>query len=44
MIAYERALEWQELFDLAVREGISEEDVIDMGYRIAGALIVDKLS
>lgn len=42
MIAHERALEWQELFDLAAREGISEEDVVDMGYRLAGALTVDR--
>jgi hypothetical protein len=38
MIAYERALEWQELFDLAVREGMSEADIVDMGYRVAGVL------
>ena len=37
MLAHERALEWQELFDIAVREDVSEEDIVDMGYRVAGA-------
>jgi elongator complex protein 1 len=36
MVAYEKSLEWQELFDLALRENRSEEDVIVMGYRVAG--------
>jgi elongator complex protein 1 len=36
MVAYEKSLEWQELFDLALRENMSEEDVIVMGYRVAG--------
>jgi elongator complex protein 1 len=36
MVAYEKALEWQELFDLALREHMSEVDIISMGYRIAG--------
>ena len=40
MLAHERALEWQELFDIAVREDVSEEDIVDVGYRVAGALWV----
>lgn len=36
MIAYEKALEWQELFDLAVLDQMDEEDIIAMGYRVAG--------
>ena len=36
MVAYEKSLEWEELFDLALRENMSEEDVIVMGYRVAG--------
>jgi len=36
MIAHERALEWQELFDLAASENIPEEEIVNMGYRIAG--------
>jgi len=38
MIAHERGLEWQELFDIAVREDFSEADMVDMGYRVAGTL------
>jgi len=38
MIAHERCLEWQELFDIAVREDFSETDLVDMGYRVAGML------
>lgn len=39
MISYEKALQWQELFDLAVRDGMSEEDLVDLGYRIGGLYI-----
>lgn len=48
MKAHERALEWQELFDLAIREGSSEGDIADMGYRVAGVFSMmngsDKIS
>lgn len=38
MIAHEKALEWQELFDLALLdEDMDEEDIVAMGYRVAGA-------
>ena len=36
MLAHEHALEWQELFDLAARSNLSEDDVVNTGYRIAG--------
>ena len=36
MLAHERALEWQELFDLAARTSMPEDDIINTGYRIAG--------
>ncbi|KAF9047491.1 pol II transcription elongation factor [Panaeolus papilionaceus] len=35
MIAYEKALDWQELFDLAVLDGVEEEELVSMGYRVA---------
>jgi elongator complex protein 1 len=37
IVAFEKALEWQALFDLALHERMSGEDVISMGYRVAGA-------
>jgi hypothetical protein len=36
MLAHERALEWQELFDLGLRTSMAEGDIIDTGYRVAG--------
>ncbi len=36
MIAYEKALEWQQLFDLAIRTDMPEVDVVATAYRIAG--------
>jgi elongator complex protein 1 len=36
MIAHEKALEWQELFNLAVLDEMDEEDIVGMGYRVAG--------
>ena len=36
MVAHEKALQWQELFELAIRENMSREDILSMGYRIAG--------
>lgn len=42
MVAYEKALEWQDLFELAVRNSglISEEDFQAMAYRVSGMLPV----
>jgi len=37
MIAHERALEWQELFELCVKEALSEDEVKEIAYRIAGS-------
>lgn len=39
MVAYEKALEWQDLFELAVRhsELVSEENVEAMAYRVSGS-------
>lgn len=36
MIAHEKALQWQELFCLAAQTEMTDGDVIDMGYRVAG--------
>ena len=38
MIAYEIALDWRELFDLAVRENTPEDKLVEMGLRIAGQI------
>ncbi|KII95516.1 hypothetical protein PLICRDRAFT_96071 [Plicaturopsis crispa FD-325 SS-3] len=35
MIAHEKALEWQELFDIAFRENTPLSDIKTMGYRVA---------
>ncbi|KAG6918878.1 hypothetical protein DXG01_010942 [Tephrocybe rancida] len=42
MVAHEKALEWQELFYLASRTGMSEEDIIATGYRLAEDLTSKK--
>lgn len=36
MIAFEKALDWQELFELAMRDEMDAEDLSSMGYRVAG--------
>lgn len=36
IIAHERALEWQELFELCVKEALSEDEVKRVAYRVAG--------
>lgn len=38
MVAHERALEWQQLFDLAMRHDMPQDDIVDMGYRVAGLI------
>ena len=40
MIAYEKALDWKELFDLAVRESTPEDELVEMGLRVAGEMDV----
>ncbi|THH29047.1 hypothetical protein EUX98_g5147 [Antrodiella citrinella] len=42
MLAYEKALDWQEVFEIAVQEGLSEEDLSEAGYRIAEDLSAKK--
>lgn len=42
MLAHERALEWQELFDLAVRTSMAEGNIVTTGYRIAEDLVAKK--
>lgn len=36
MFSHEKALEWQELFDLAVLNEMPGDDIVAMGYRVAG--------
>ncbi len=40
MVAYERALEWQELFDIAILSKVDSEGIKDLAYRVAGSIIV----
>ncbi|KAG6878289.1 hypothetical protein C0992_008296 [Termitomyces sp. T32_za158] len=42
MVAHEKALEWQELFYLASHTGMSEEEMIATGYRVAEDLTSKK--
>lgn len=36
MVAYEKALDWQCLFDLAIKTEMAQEDVEATAYRVAG--------
>lgn len=36
MVALERSLLWRDLFDLAIRENLEENELQDMAYRVAG--------
>ncbi|KAL0568757.1 putative elongator complex protein 1 [Marasmius crinis-equi] len=42
MVAHEKALEWQELFDLAIRTQVSGEDLQELGYRVSEDLVSKK--
>ncbi|KAK7057777.1 polymerase II transcription elongation factor [Favolaschia claudopus] len=42
MVAYEKALDWQELFDMAQRTGASPDDISTMSYRVAEDLASKK--
>ncbi|KAF7290054.1 polymerase II transcription elongation factor [Mycena chlorophos] len=42
MVAQEKGLEWQELFDLASQTGMDQEDIVAMGYRVAEDLVSKK--
>jgi elongator complex protein 1 len=43
LIAFEKALEWQELFDLAARDEMDEEEFAAMGVRVAGKLFTHRM-
>jgi len=36
MVSYERSLEWQELFELCLKEQLTDEEITESAYRIAG--------
>lgn len=36
MVAYEKALDWQELFDLVLREGVTGDKMSIIAHRMAG--------
>ncbi|KAG1716214.1 hypothetical protein ID866_954 [Astraeus odoratus] len=42
MVAHERALEWQELFELTAKETLSEDEIKDIAYRISEELLSKK--
>ncbi|KAL4265189.1 Elongator complex protein 1 [Pleurotus pulmonarius] len=42
MVAYERALEWQELFDTAILSNVASEGIKDLAYRVAEELTSKK--
>ncbi|PPQ93843.1 hypothetical protein CVT25_013552 [Psilocybe cyanescens] len=42
MFSHEKALEWQELFDLAVLNEMPGDDIVAMGYRVAEELTSKK--
>jgi hypothetical protein len=39
MVAYEKALDWQELFDLVLREGITGDKLTNIARRMAGVSV-----
>ncbi|EPQ55375.1 IkappaB kinase complex, IKAP component [Gloeophyllum trabeum ATCC 11539] len=42
LVAYEKALEWQELFDLAVSSDIPQDELANMAWRVAEGLMSRK--
>jgi elongator complex protein 1 len=36
MLAYEKALLWRELFELAQLQKVDQEEIVAMAYRVAG--------
>ncbi|KAK7472275.1 putative elongator complex protein 1 [Stygiomarasmius scandens] len=42
MVSYERSLDWQDLFDLALRIETPQEDIVDIGYRVSEELTSKK--
>ena len=41
MLSYEKALMWQELFDVALQAEISTDDLSDLAYRVSGVFPYD---
>lgn len=39
MVAHEKALDWQELFELALQENMPPDDLVRTAHRVAGSLI-----
>ena len=37
MLAYEKALYWQDLFDIAVQQKMPKDEIVEVAYRVAGA-------
>ena len=44
MVVYEKALEWQELFTLAVSNCMSDAKLVETAYRVAGELFFNLLT
>ncbi|KAG0700203.1 pol II transcription elongation factor [Suillus ampliporus] len=42
MVSYERALQWQELFELCLKEQLNDEEITEIAYRIADELFSKK--
>ncbi|KAG2158594.1 pol II transcription elongation factor [Suillus bovinus] len=42
MISYERALQWQELFELCLKEQLDSDEITEIAYRIADELFSKK--
>ncbi|THV06651.1 pol II transcription elongation factor [Dendrothele bispora CBS 962.96] len=42
IISYERSLDWQDLFDLALRLETPQEDIVEIGYRVSEELTSKK--
>lgn len=43
MLAYEKALDWQELFDLAIQQHIESDELVSFAYRTAGVYHVHSI-
>ena len=41
MLAYEKALSWRELFELAQLQKAEHEDAVAIAYRVAGVFFQD---
>jgi elongator complex protein 1 len=43
MVTHEKALEWQELFMLALQTNMPDNEIIDTAYRVAGECLAFKI-